>query len=88
LAILRTLPVLFCSGYAPETEELSFLLEAGVRLIEKPFDPEVLVGSVHEALESAKDARVIARSAQVPMPPACPEESHASHLGGSCSFTR
>ncbi|HWB09278.1 MAG TPA: response regulator [Pirellulales bacterium] len=52
----KSLPVLFCSGYAPETGEVRFLVEAGVQLIEKPFDPDVLLASVRQALDCAKGA--------------------------------
>jgi signal transduction histidine kinase len=54
----KALPVLFCSGYAPETGAVRFLVEAGVQLIEKPFDPDVLLESIRQALEAGKGVPV------------------------------
>jgi len=46
------LPVVFCSGYDAETGQLQFLLNQGLRLVQKPFDPEVLLRNVRDALDA------------------------------------
>ncbi len=42
---------LFCSGYDPETAQLGFVATAGLRLIQKPFDPHALLQAVREVLD-------------------------------------
>jgi CheY-like chemotaxis protein len=46
------LPVVFCSGYDPETGQVKLLLDAGVRMVQKPFDPESLLRVVRESLDA------------------------------------
>jgi two-component system, cell cycle sensor histidine kinase and response regulator CckA len=45
-----SLPVLFISGYTDESIAHHGVLEPGVRLLEKPFSAETLVGRVREIL--------------------------------------
>ena len=45
------LPVVFCSGYDPGTGQLNLLLNEGLQLVQKPFDPQVLLRAVRHALE-------------------------------------
>ena len=46
-----TVPVLFCSGYDPETGQVQHLKDDKVRLIQKPYDPQVLLTTVRELLD-------------------------------------
>jgi PAS domain S-box-containing protein len=46
------LPVVFCSGYDPDTGPLTFLKERGLRVVSKPFDPETLLSTLREVLDS------------------------------------
>lgn len=46
------LPVVICSGYDPDTGQLKLLREKGLRLVQKPFDPEVLLHTVREVLDA------------------------------------
>ncbi|HEY3966385.1 MAG TPA: PAS domain S-box protein [Planctomycetaceae bacterium] len=46
------LPVVFCSGYDPETGSVKSLMTDGLRLVQKPYDPEVLLRIVREALDA------------------------------------
>ncbi|HTU26552.1 MAG TPA: response regulator [Pirellulales bacterium] len=48
------LPVVFCSGYDPEMGQVKLLLQEGVRMVQKPFDPDQLLTILREVL----DARV------------------------------
>jgi CheY-like chemotaxis protein len=43
--------VVFCSGYDPDTPQLQLVEENGVRLIQKPFNPQDLVNAVREVLD-------------------------------------
>jgi PAS domain S-box-containing protein len=47
------LPVVFCSGYDPETGQVKPLVEQGMRMVQKPFDPEVLLRVVREVLDAS-----------------------------------
>jgi two-component system cell cycle sensor histidine kinase/response regulator CckA len=47
-----SLPVVFCSGYDPETGQVKRLVDEGVRMVQKPFDPDVLLRTVREVLDS------------------------------------
>ncbi len=44
--------VVFCSGYAPETGHVGCIVEEGLRLVEKPFDPESLLCAVRDVLDN------------------------------------
>jgi PAS domain S-box-containing protein len=46
------LPVVFSSGYDPETSQVKRLVDEGVRMIQKPFDPDALLRAVREALDA------------------------------------
>ena len=46
------LPVVFCTGYDPETGQVRHLMEQGIRTIQKPYDPEVLLRAVRETLDA------------------------------------
>ncbi|HUY33410.1 MAG TPA: response regulator [Pirellulales bacterium] len=46
------LPVVFCSGYNPETEQMRPLLAEGLRIVQKPFDSETLLRAVRAALDA------------------------------------
>jgi signal transduction histidine kinase/CheY-like chemotaxis protein len=46
------LPVVFCSGYDPETGQGGLLLNEGVPIVQKPFDPDVLLRTVREVLDA------------------------------------
>ena len=45
------LKAVFCSGYDSETRQLDFVSEAGLRLIQKPYDPATLLSVVREVLD-------------------------------------
>jgi CheY-like chemotaxis protein len=46
------LPVVFCSGYDPEMGQVKRLMDGGVRMVPKPFDPAVLLRTVREVLDA------------------------------------
>ena len=46
------LPVVFCSGYDPESGQVKLLVDKGVRMVQKPYDPDVLLLDVREALDA------------------------------------
>ena len=46
------LPVVFCSGYDPETGQVKLLMDEGVRMVQKPFDPDVLLRTMREVLDA------------------------------------
>ncbi len=45
------LPVVFCTGYDPETGQVQDLVDEGVRVVQKPFDPDELLRVVREVLD-------------------------------------
>ncbi|HUY33400.1 MAG TPA: response regulator [Pirellulales bacterium] len=45
------LPVVFCSGFHSQSERLEFLQDKGVRLVQKPFDPDDLLRTLREVLD-------------------------------------
>jgi len=47
--------VIFCSGCDPETAESDFLREQNLRLIQKPFEPDVLLQNIREVLDNAEE---------------------------------
>ena len=49
-----TLPAVFCSGYDPEMDQVKPLLKQGVRMVQKPFDPDVLLRTVREVLDAQR----------------------------------
>ncbi|HEX4145725.1 MAG TPA: ATP-binding protein [Pirellulales bacterium] len=48
------LPVVFCSGYDPEMGQVKMLVDQGVRMVQKPFDPDILLQAIREALDAQK----------------------------------
>ncbi|MBI2825027.1 MAG: response regulator [Planctomycetia bacterium] len=46
------MPVVICTGYDPDAGQLEFLKKSGLRLIQKPFDAEVLLRIVRESLDA------------------------------------
>jgi CheY-like chemotaxis protein len=46
------LPVVFCSGYDPETGQVKLLMDEGVRMVQKPYDSDLLLRNVREALDA------------------------------------
>ncbi|HEX3870043.1 MAG TPA: response regulator [Pirellulales bacterium] len=46
------MPVIFCSGYDPETDQVKTLIEQGVRILQKPFDASSLLHIVREVLDA------------------------------------
>jgi CheY-like chemotaxis protein len=46
------LPVVFCSGYDPETGQIQLLRDQGMRMVQKPFDPDALLHIVRETLDA------------------------------------
>jgi len=44
--------VVFCTGYDPETAQANAILEEELRLVEKPFDPAVLLRTIREVLDA------------------------------------
>jgi signal transduction histidine kinase/CheY-like chemotaxis protein len=48
------LPIVFCSGYDPETGQLTAFLHAGLPMIQKPFDPDQLLRTVREVLDRSQ----------------------------------
>lgn len=47
------MPAIFCSGYDPETGLIKSLMDHGCRLIQKPYDPELLLTTVREVLDQS-----------------------------------
>jgi PAS domain S-box-containing protein len=45
------LPVIFCSGYDPETAHVHFTEEGGFPFLQKPFDPDELLRTVRRVLD-------------------------------------
>lgn len=54
----RDVPIVFCSGYDPETEHVKVLVDVGVRILQKPFTAEALLGTIREVLDSRLTAEV------------------------------
>jgi signal transduction histidine kinase len=46
------IPVIFCSGYDPEGSHLRFTGEKGYQFLQKPFEPNLLLETVRQALDS------------------------------------
>ena len=46
------LPVIFCSGYGPNSAQTGFVLEEGAELIQKPYSQSVLLQRVREVLDA------------------------------------
>jgi two-component system cell cycle sensor histidine kinase/response regulator CckA len=51
------LPVVFCSGYDPETGNVKSLDNRGMRVVQKPFVPEVFLRTLRECLDAAQAAK-------------------------------
>ncbi len=45
------LPVVFCTGYDPDTIPASIMLDQRLQVVQKPFDADVLLRAVREALD-------------------------------------
>jgi CheY-like chemotaxis protein len=50
----KGLPVIFCSGYDPEMGQVKSLMDQGLRLVQKPCDPDVLLRTVREVLDAER----------------------------------
>jgi two-component system, cell cycle sensor histidine kinase and response regulator CckA len=49
--------VVFCSGYDPETSQSDFIAQEHLRLVEKPYNPELLLQTVREVLDAQEVCR-------------------------------
>lgn len=47
-----TLPIILCSGYDPEMGHVRSLTSKGIAMIQKPYDPDVLLRAVRDALDA------------------------------------
>lgn len=47
-----SLPIVFCTGYNPESGQLQFLMNGKLSLVQKPFDPDTLLRTIREALDN------------------------------------
>jgi PAS domain S-box-containing protein len=50
-AIKPSVQAVFCTGYDPEMAQVGFVMDDCFRLIQKPFDPEVLLETIRELLD-------------------------------------
>jgi signal transduction histidine kinase len=50
-AIKPTLPAVFCSGYDPQMAHVGLATDEEMRLIQKPFDPQLLLATIREVLD-------------------------------------
>ena len=48
----RETPIIFCSGYDPETARSELVTEESLRMIQKPFEPGDLLSAVREVLDN------------------------------------
>jgi CheY-like chemotaxis protein len=48
------IPVLFCSGYDPDTSQVSMLIIEGAPMVQKPFDPSVLLQTIRNVIDKRK----------------------------------
>ncbi|MGH7134620.1 MAG: ATP-binding protein, partial [Pirellulales bacterium] len=46
------LPVVFSSGYDPDMGQIKSLRSKGLRMVQKPFDPDVLLRAIRESLDA------------------------------------
>jgi two-component system, cell cycle sensor histidine kinase and response regulator CckA len=46
------LPVIFCSGYDPDMGQVKSLMNEGLSMIQKPYDPDALLRTVRETLDA------------------------------------
>lgn len=53
-------PVVFCSGYDPETTHADFVSNEGLTLVQKPFEPWTLLSAIRAALNAAHREQVAA----------------------------
>jgi len=53
-AICPELPVLFSSGYSVNSIDTGFVIEQGMELIEKPYDPNALMLKIRQMLDTCK----------------------------------
>jgi CheY-like chemotaxis protein len=51
--------VIFCSGYDAEINGGEFLVEEGLELVQKPFDPDLLLHSVRRVLNEGESCHLI-----------------------------
>jgi DNA-binding NtrC family response regulator len=51
IAIKPTLPAVFCSGYDPQMAHVGLATDEEMRLIQKPFDPQLLLATIREVLD-------------------------------------
>jgi CheY-like chemotaxis protein len=52
MLIRSSLPVVFCTGYDSEIGQLGLLMDQGVQTVQKPFDPDLLLRTIREALDA------------------------------------
>ena len=61
-------PVIFCTGYDPRADQTQFVHEAGIPVVEKPFDPVRLLQLVRRTLDEQAGAEAGAGGASEPLP--------------------
>lgn len=52
-AMKPTMPAVFCSGYDPQMAQVGFVVDDELPLLQKPFDPELLLETIRLALDEA-----------------------------------
>lgn len=55
-AVTPDLPVLICSGYSSDTRDMDFIRDAGLPLLQKPFEPAELLRTVRNTLDGTLDS--------------------------------
>jgi DNA-binding NtrC family response regulator len=50
--------VVFCSGYDPESSQSNFILDERLKLVEKPYNPDMLLRTVREVLDAGEKCLV------------------------------
>jgi two-component system cell cycle sensor histidine kinase/response regulator CckA len=51
--------VVFCTGYDPETGQADFASDEGLRLMQKPVDPDVLLRTIREVLDDDEPCHML-----------------------------
>jgi two-component system cell cycle sensor histidine kinase/response regulator CckA len=54
--INRNAPVIFCTGYDPETSDAESFDRENLRLVQKPYDPDVLLQTVRDAISASTES--------------------------------
>ncbi|MDB5340667.1 MAG: sensor histidine kinase [Planctomycetaceae bacterium] len=47
-----SLPIVFCTGYDPESGQLQFLMDRELSVVQKPFDPDTLLRTIRATLDN------------------------------------